>query len=141
MRRRVIIPVVLAALALAAAAVPASAQAAFKVAFPFDAAGKKLAAGMYSIGAVKDGQITLRQEATGKEYAIPFTQKLTPPVPAPAGPQLVFDEVGDFAPSYTEYVTVYLLAEVWSSPADGFLIHTTKGSHKNTIVPAVEIKK
>ena len=28
-------------------------------------------------------------------------------------PQLIFDVVGNFEPSYTEYVTDFLLAEVW----------------------------
>ena len=42
--------------------------------------------------------------------------------------------MGDFAPSYTEYMTVYVLAEVWLPGEDGYLIHTTKGAHKNKVV-------
>ena len=38
----------------------------------------------------------------------------------------MFDEVGNFEPSYTEYFTVYVLAEVWLSGQDGYLIHTTR---------------
>ena len=46
----------------------------------------------------------------------------------------MFDEVGNFEPSYTEYFTVYVLAEVWLSGQEGYLVHTTKGAHKNQVV-------
>ena len=49
-------------------------------------------------------------------------------------PQLVFDRVGNFEPSYTEYFTGYVLAEVWLPGEDGFLMHTTKGTHQTQIV-------
>ena len=41
----------------------------------------------------------------------------------------------------TEYFTVYVLAEVWLSGQDGYLIHTTKGAHKNQIVKGAATKK
>ena len=62
--------------------------------------------------------------------------KLDQPKPPLAGAQLVFDEVGDFAPSYTEYLTVYVLAEVWLAGQDGLQVHVTKGAHKTKVVKA-----
>ncbi|MDH4272557.1 MAG: hypothetical protein OEW18_11355, partial [Candidatus Aminicenantes bacterium] len=76
----------------------------------------------------------LSQASTGKEFPVPFTERLAQPAPPLAEPQLVFDEVGNFEPSYTEYFTVYLLAEVWLPGEEGFLVHTTKGAHKNKII-------
>ena len=113
---------------------PALAQAAFKVPFPFQAGGKKLAAGEYAVVKGADGALTLKQESTGREFPLAFTERLAQPAPPLDGPQLVFDEVGDFAPSYTEYITVYILSEVWFAGEDGFRTHTTKGGHKTKVV-------
>ena len=88
-----------------------------------------------------DGQVTFQQVSTGKESVLPFSQKLTPAEPPAAEPRLVFDEVGNFEPSYTEYFTVYVLAEVWLSGQDGYLIHTTKGAHKTQVVKGEAAKK
>ena len=82
------------------------------------------------------GPLTLRHEATGKEVKVPFTERLPQPAPPLAEPQLVFDEVGDFAPSYTEYITVYILSEVWFLREEGFRTHTTKGAHRKKVVKA-----
>ena len=119
----------------------AFAQATFKVPFEFQAGGKKLPAGEYGMARNAEGQITLRQESTGKEFQVPFTQRLAQPSPPVAEPRLVFDEVGNFEPSYTEYFTVYLLAEVWLPGEEGFLVHTTKGAHKNKTVSGQSVKK
>jgi len=126
--------VIAAAFALAMNITSAYAQTTFKVPFEFRAGGKKLPAGEYSVAVRQEGQIILRKEPGGAETAVPFTQRLPQPAPPLPEPQLVFDEVGDFAPSYTEYMTVYVLAEVWLPGTDGFLIHTTKGAHKNKII-------
>ena len=126
--------VIAAAFASAMNITSAYAQTTFKVPFEFRAGGKKLPAGEYSVAVRQEGQIILRKEPGGAETAVPFTQRLPQPAPPLAEPQLVFDEVGDFAPSYTEYMTVYVLAEVWLPGTDGFLIHTTKGAHKNKII-------
>ena len=127
--------------ALVANVTAAYAQGTFKVPFEFRAGGKKLAAGEYSVAQKGDGQIVLRKEPGGAETAVAFTQRLPQPAPPLEEPQLVFDEVGDFAPSYTEYMTVYVLAEVWLPGEDGFLIHTTKGAHKNKIIKAQSATK
>lgn len=119
----------------------ALAQGTFNVPFRFKAAGKNLPAGEYWAGPGGEGKLIIRQVSTGKELEVPFTEKLAPPESPVAEPRLVFDEVGDFAPSYTEYFTVYLLSEVWLSGKDGFLVHTTKGAHKNNSVAGVAAKK
>ena len=112
----------------------AYAQGLFKISFKFDAAGKKLPSGEYWVGQKDDGQILFRQQATGKEFPIPFTQRLRQPSPSLPGPQLVFDVVGNFEPSYTEYVTDYVLAEIWLTGEDGFLVHTMKGAHQTQTI-------
>jgi hypothetical protein len=135
MRRSTACTVAAAVIVLAAASL-AQTPAAFKVPFAFKIGTKNPAAGVYTVAGVQDGQVTLKQEAAGKEYVVPFTEKLTPPEGAPAGARLVFDEVGDFAPSYTEYVTVYILSEVWVSGAEGYRVHLTKGAHKTKVIAA-----
>lgn len=125
---------------LLAGAVPAAAQTAFKISFPFQAGGNKLPSGDYTILKTAEGPLTIRQQATGKEFKVPFTERVAQPKPPLAEPQLVFDEVGDFAPSYTEYVTVYILSEVWLPGEDGFRTHTTKGAHKTKVVKAAGTK-
>jgi hypothetical protein len=106
------------------------AQAAFKVPFPLQAGGKKLAAGDYAVIKAADGGLALRQETTGKEIPLTVLERIAKPEPPVPGSRLVFDEVGDFAPSYTEYITVYVLAEVWLPGEDGYRVHVTKGAHK-----------
>jgi hypothetical protein len=138
--RRSVVFATAAVLLLGGAASSAQGPAVFKVPFAFQSGSLKAAAGAYSVAGVKDGQVTLKQEASGKEYVVSFSQKLAPAEGLPAGPRLVFDEVGDFAPSYTEYVTVYILSEVWPTASEGYLIHTTKGSHKTKVVMAETVK-
>ncbi len=126
---------------LVAAPLAAQAQATFNIPFKFKAAGKNVPAGEYWLGRGGEGQVILRQVSTGKELAIAFTGKAAPPEPPVAEPRLVFDEVGDFAPSYTEYFTVYILSEVWLSATEGYVVHTTKGAHKNKTVAGVPAGK
>ncbi len=136
MKRRGAIAIAAAVLLVGAAL--AQAPVSFKVPFAFKIGTKNPAAGTYAVAGVQNGQVTLKQEGTGKEYVVPFSEKLTPPEGAPAGARLGFDEVGDFAPSYTEYVTVYVLSEVWLSGGEGYRVHLTKGSHKTKTVEAVK---
>jgi hypothetical protein len=141
MKRIAVIPVVIMAMALAAAAPPVQAQASFKIPFKFESGGKKFPAGEYLVTRTGDGQITFRQASNGKETPIPSTATLAQPNPPVAEPRLVFDEVGNFEPSYTEYFTIYVLAEVWLGGAEGFLIHTTKGAHKSQTIKGESVKK
>ena len=140
MKRLAIWAVAATALVLVAGATEAVAQGTFTIPFTFQAGGTSLPKGEYSVVQKDDSHITLRQEATGKEFQVPFTKRLAQPSPPLAEPQLVFDVVGNFAPSYTEYVTDYVLAEVWLQGADGFLIHTMKGAHKTQTIKGQKAK-
>ena len=140
MRRLAVLTVAVAA-HVAVAATPVQAQSAFKVPFNWESGGKKFAAGNYVVTKTGDNQVTFQQVATGKDSVLPLLEKLKPAEPPATEPQLVFDEVGNFEPSYTEYFTVYVLAEVWLSDQEGYLIHTTKGAHKNRTVKGETTKK
>lgn len=140
MRRVALLPLLVAGLAMTVVfgALPADAQTTFKVPFNFESGGKKFAAGSYVVTRTGDGQVTFKQVTTGKETALPVTGTLDPPSPPAGEPRLVFDEVGNFEPSYTEYFTVYVLAEVWLSGQEGYRVHTTKGAHKTRVVPGLK---
>lgn len=140
MKKRIALVLGAALLVTAAAAFAAQAGPSFKVPFAFKVGTRNPAAGTYVVAGVKDGQIILKQEGTEKEYIAVSTEKLTPAEGAPAEARLVFDEVGDFAPSYTEYVTVYILSEVWLSATEGYRTHLTKGAHKTKVVKAEAAK-
>jgi hypothetical protein len=140
MKRFAIWAVVATALVLVAGSTRAFAQSTFTIPFPFKAGATSLSKGDYSVAPKDDTHITLRQVSTGKEFEVPFTKKLAQPNPPNADPQLVFDVVGDFAPSYTEYITVYVLAEVWQPGADGFVIHEMKGAHQTKIIKGQKAK-
>ncbi len=141
MKRLAIWAVAGMALVLVAGAAQAFAQSTFTVPFPFKAGATSLPKGDYSVFQKDDSNLTLRQESTGKEFEVPFTKRLAQPNPPVTDPQIVFDVVGDFAPSYTEYITVYILAEVWKPGADGFLIHAMKGAHQTQTIKANKAKQ
>jgi hypothetical protein len=140
MKRLVIWAVAAMAWVLVAGATEAVAQETFTIPFTFQAGGASHPKGEYAVVQKDDTHITLRQGATGKEFHVAFTKRLAQPSPPLAEPQLVFDVVGNFAPSYTEYVTDYVLAEVWLKGADGFLIHTLKGAHKTQTIKGQKTK-
>ena len=140
MKRLLVCMVVAMAMVLVAGAPKAFAQSTFKINFAFKAGGSNFPKGDYSVAPKDDTHITLRQESTGKEFDIPFTKRLAQPKLPLSEPRLVFDVVGDFAPSYTEYITVYVLSEVWQPGADGFLIHAMKGAHKTQIIKGQKAK-
>jgi hypothetical protein len=127
------------AVLLGAGLAAAAAQADFKVPFAIKVAGKNLAAGEYTVTAAPDGGLVLKQVSTGKDIALTVIERIKPEAPV-AGPRLVFDEVGDFAPSYTEYITVYVLSEVWFPGQDGYRVHITKGAHKTKTVTGAAAK-
>lgn len=141
MKRKATAAAAALALLLVAGLAAAEAQATFKVAFPIKAAGKNLAAGEYTVLKTAEGGLVLRQAASGKETPVAVLERIAAPAPPPPAPQLVFDEVGDFAPSYTEYITVYVLSEVWLPGEDGYRVHVTKGAHKNKTVTGEPVKK
>ena len=141
MKRLVIMTIVAFTFVLIAGSVATYAQGTFTIPFKFQAGGKKFPAGEYRVAQKGDVQIILRKEPGGEEISIPFTQRLEQPKPPLEEPQLVFDVVGNFEPSYTEYMTDYLLAEVWLPGEDGFLVHTTKGAHQNQIIKGQKATK
>jgi hypothetical protein len=141
MKRLAVMSVVILAFALIAGATVAYAQGTFKIPFKFEAGGNKLPPGEYWVAQKSDAQLTLRQESTGKEFQIPFTKRLAQPTPPLDAPQLVFDMVGNFEPSYTEYMTDYVLAETWLVGQEGFLVHSTKGAHGHQTVKGQVVKK
>ena len=141
MKRLFFLAVVALAFALNAGGTVAFAQGTFKIPFKFEAGGKKFPPGEYRVDQKEDGPITLRQESTGKEFPVPVIQRLAQPSPPLQVPQLVFDMVGNFEPSYTEYVTDYVLAEVWLPGQDGLQVHTLKGAHQNQTVKGEIAKK
>jgi hypothetical protein len=140
MKRLAVWVVAATALVLVAGAPRAFAQGTFKIPFPFQAGDMKLPKGEYRVAQKDDSHITLRQEATGKEFQVQFTKRLAQPSPPLAEPQLVIDVVGNFAPSYTEYVTDYVLAEVWLPGEDGFLVHAMKGAHQTQTIKGEKTK-
>jgi hypothetical protein len=137
MRYRAVLSIAIAVFALVtvvAAAPPALAQATFKIPFKFESGAKKLPAGDYVVTKTGDAQLNFRQVSTGKETVLPVTEALKPATPPAAEPRIVFDETGAFEPSYTEYFTIYVVAEVWLTPQEGYLVHITKGAHKEKVV-------
>jgi hypothetical protein len=141
MRRPAVFAFVALLATIAAAATPVQAQATFKIPYKFESAGKKFPAGDYLVTKTGEGQVTFQQVTTGKDAVLAVVEKLPPPQPPVAVPRLVFDEVGNFEPSYTEYFTVYVVSEVWLSGQDGYLIHVTKGAHKTQVVTGAATKK
>jgi hypothetical protein len=140
MKRLFVLAIAALAFVLIAGSMVTYAQGTFKIPFKFEAAGKSFPAGEYWIAQKGDNEIALRKEPNGEEVVIPFIQRLPQPQPPLEEPQLVFDLVGNFEPSYTEYVTDYLLAEVWLPGEEGFLIHTTKGAHQNQTIKGQKAK-
>jgi len=140
MKRLDFLAIVAFTLALMMGSTMAYAQGIFKIPFKFEAGGKKFSPGEYWVAQKGEKQITLQMGLNGEEVLIPFIQRLEQPKPPLQEPQLVFDVVGNFEPSYTEYVTDYLLAEVWLPGEDGFLIHTTKGAHQNQTIKGQKAK-
>lgn len=134
MKRHVLGTLASLGLVLAVGLASAYAQAMFKVPFKFESGNQKFPAGDYVVTLTGEGKIFFTYVSSGKEIQIPYINRLPQPQPPLAEPQLVFDAVGNFEPSYTEYFTVYVLAEVWLTGQDGFLVHTTKGAHQTQIV-------
>ena len=141
MKRQAMVTGLAVAILLVAGVASALAQASFQISFPFQAGGKKLPAGAYSVAKTADGGLVLRQETTGKETPVAVIERIARPASPAVVPRFVFDEVGDFAPSYTEYLTVYILSEVWFAGEDGFRTHVTKGAHKTKEVKGEAAKK
>ncbi len=116
-------------------------QATFKIPFKFKSEGKSYAPGNYWIQKTEEGKISLREDTGDEEVLISIIKNLEQPDPPITEPQIIFDMVGNFEPSYTEYVTEYVLAEVWLSEKDGFLVLSTERSEYTKSVNGVKAKK
>lgn len=141
MKRLLTFIVLTTGFALIAGGALAMAQGTFKVPFKFEAGGKKLPAGEYWIGPKDDKQLAICPIAGGEDVLVPFTERLPQPQPAVEEPRIVFDMVGNFEPSYTEYMTDYVLAEFWLPGQDGFLVKLMKGAHQHQTVKGQSVKK
>ena len=141
MKRLVLSTVLALAGPLALGSPAAHAQMTVTIPFKFEAAGKTLPAGEYWVGPGAEGSITLRQQPKGTAVSVPVLKKLSSPTLPLEQPQLVFDMVGNFEPSYTEYITDYLLSEVWLGGADGLLVLDTKSPHKHQAVKGQKSSK
>jgi hypothetical protein len=141
MKRPIISASVVLVLALILGSSTAYSQATFKIPFKFKVEGKSFPPGNYWIAQKEEGKITLRREAEGAEVLIPIIERLAQPDPPIEEPQLIFDMVGNFEPSYTEYITEYLLAEVWLAGEDGFLVFSMERSEYQKQVKGVAAKK
>jgi hypothetical protein len=116
-------------------------QATFKIPFKFEAESKSYPPGNYWIAQQEEGKITVRRDTGDVEVSIPFIKELEQPDSPVQEPRLIFDMVANFEPSYTEYVTDYLLAEVWLPGKGGFLVLTGERSEYIKNIKGVKAKK
>jgi hypothetical protein len=129
------------ALVLFLGASPAYSQATFKIPFKFRAGGQSFPPGNYLVSHKEEEEMILRRETEGEEVSIPIIERLTQPDSPIEAPQLIFDMVGNFEPSYTEYITEYLLAEVWLTAEDGILIRAGERSEYKKSIKGEKAKK
>ena len=122
------------AVVVIAASMVVTAQMIVDVPFKFEAGGKPFPPGQYSIDVKADGSIGLRPTPNGVEIVIAAKERRKQPARAVQQPELVFDKVGNFEPSFSEYVTDYLLSEVWLPGTDGIVVLTTSGKHDHQTV-------
>lgn len=141
MKRQIIVASLVLAFTLCLGTSVAYSQATFKIPFKFEVEGKSFPPGDYWIGQEEEGKITIWRQIGDEKVLIPFAKKLTLPETPIEEPQLIFDMVANFEPSYTEYVTDYLLAEVWLSGNEGYLLITTERSEYTKIVKGLKAKK
>jgi hypothetical protein len=116
-------------------------QVTFEIPFKFEVGEKSYPSGKYMVTQKEEGKITLWGEAKGEDIVIPFIKILDQPETPISDPQLIFDMVANFEPSYTEYVTEYVLAEVWFSGKEGFLVLEGERSEYTKSVKGVKAEK
>lgn len=122
------------ALVMITASMVVKAQMIVDVPFKFEAGGKAFPPGQYSIEIKADGGIGLRPAPNGVEIVIAAKERRKQPARSVPQPELVFDKVGNFEPSFSEYVTDYLLSEVWLPGTDGVVVLTTTSKHEHQTV-------
>lgn len=134
MKRMTLAAIGILALISVAAAGESVSPAFFEIPFKFKVAAQSFAAGEYRIHVNEEGRIVLRETSTGREAAFPVTGKPDPPDEPAEEPRLVFNIVGTFEPSYTEYITEYVLTEAWLGGENGLLIRAFKGAYETHVV-------
>lgn len=134
MKRTTILAIGMLALISAAFAGGSTSPALFEMPFKFKAAAQSFAAGEYRVHVNEEGRIVFHEIATGREAAFPVAGKLDPPAEPAEAFRLVFNIMGNFEPSYTEYVTEYVLTEAWLGGDNGLLIRAFKGAYKTEVV-------
>jgi hypothetical protein len=134
MKRMTIVAIGILILVSAAFAGGSTSPALFEMPFKFKVAAQSFAAGEYRIHANEDGRIVFHEIATGRETSFPVAGQIDPPAEPAEEFRLVFNIVGNFEPSYTEYITEYVLTEVWLGGDKGHLIRAFKGTYESHVV-------
>ncbi len=116
-------------------------QVTLKIPFKFEADGKSYPPGNYRFAQGEEGKIILQSESGTVDVLIPIIEKISQSSAPIEAPQLIFDMVANFKPSYTEYVTDYLLAEVWVTEKDGFLVLSGERSEYTQVVKGGKAKQ
>lgn len=134
MKQITIVAIGMLALISATFAGGSTSPAFFEMPFKFKVAARSFAAGEYHVHVNEEGRIVFHELATGRETAFPVSGKLDPPAEPAEEFRLVFNIVGNFEPSYTEYITEYVLTEAWLGGENGLLIRAFKGTYESHIV-------
>jgi len=135
------VSLVLAVAAFVLGSAMAFPEGVYKIPFSFKTGGKTLPAGDYVVLPKGETQLVLKPAAGGNEVAVAVLARLDQPTPPIADFKLVFNMVGNFEPSYTEYVTEYHLSELWQPGEKGYQTHILKGAHKTQEVKGEPVKK
>ena len=126
---------------MATTAIPLNAVADnFQIPFTFRAGSLDLPRGHYIVERIDDQHIKLLQTETGQEFELPIVPGIDGSASQNTQPRLVFDVVGDSKPSYTEYMTRYVLADAWLRGLGRVALHITKGAHGTRAILAEEAK-
>jgi hypothetical protein len=134
MKHMTIVAIGILILVSAAFAGGSTSPALFEMPFKFKVAAQSFAAGEYRIHVNEEGRVVFHEITTERETTFPVAGKLDPPAEAAEEFRLVFNIVGNFEPSYTEYITEYVLTEVWLGGDKGHLIRAFKGTYESHVV-------
>lgn len=140
MKRMALAAMGILALAPAALAGQTTSPALFEVPFKFKVASQEFAAGEYRVHVNEEGRIVFHAVATGRDTAFPVTGTLDPPAEPAEVPRLVFSIVGNFAPSYSEYITEYVLTEAWLGGDSGLLVRAFRGTYEKQVVTGRKVE-
>ncbi|MCX6550094.1 MAG: hypothetical protein NTY02_03630 [Acidobacteria bacterium] len=130
MNRRVFVTLVALVVAyLAGGSVAYAQKISADVAFPFVAAGKDVAAGMYSVEVTAAGPLVLTGQS-GLRIVLPIITSLA---------RHAQDQESGFV--FDKDSGKSVLSEVWMPGKDGMLVVATTKAHEHAVVPAAAPKK